>query len=345
MEIAVVGVPGVGKSLALKAMGASEDEATAKKATSRLVVPVPDARIKYLSSVYQPKKTTYARIQFREASGLGVDTPKGTADIRNNVQGSDALLVVVRDFEFFDEAPDPAAEATGVLEELLTLDYMVASNRLERIAKATKQGKKSETPAEDAAMGEVMAILEEGKPLLGNLSEETATLLKNYAFLTLKHVVVLLNSDEDRASEASPTDEPFDRYPAFRAALPIEAEIAELETEEEKAEFLADLGIEEPVLHKVIHSFYAAMELIPFFTVGEDEVRAWTIRRGTKARDAAGEIHSDLSRGFIAAEVLAYDDFVTYGGFKEAKAKGKVRIESRDYIVKDGDIMNVRFNV
>ena len=345
MEIAVVGAPGVGKSLALRAMGASEDEATGKKSTSRLVVSVPDARIKHLSSIYQPKKTTYARIQFREAGGLGMETPKGTADFRNNVQGADGMLVVVKDFEFFGEAPDPASEATALLEELLTLDYMVTSARMERIAKALKQGKKSETPAEDEAMQEVMAILEDGKPLLGNLPEETAMLLKNYAYLTLKHVVVLLNSDEDRASDPSPTEQPFDRYPAFRAALPIEAEIAELETEEEQAEFLADLGIAEPVLHKIIQSFYAAMDLIPFFTVGEDEVRAWTIRRGTKARDAAGEIHSDLSRGFIAAEVLAYEDFVTYGGFKEAKAKGRVRIESRDYVVADGDIINVRFNV
>jgi ribosome-binding ATPase len=345
MEIAVVGVPGVGKSLALQSMGASADEASGKKSTARLVVDVPDARIKHLSTIYQPKKTTYARIQFREAVGLGVEHTKGTADFRNNVQGSEALLVVVRDFEFFGEAADPAAEATSVLEELLTLDFMVASNRLERIAEAKKKGKKPEEPGEEEAMQEVMAVLEAGDPLLGRISEETALMLKNYAFLTLKHVVVLLNSDEDRASEPVPAEAPFDRYPAFRASLPIEAEIAELETEEERAEFLADLGIKEPVLHKIIQQFYAAMDLIPFFTVGEDEVRAWTIRRGTKARAAAGVIHSDLSRGFIAAEVLAYDDFVTYNGFKDARTKGRVRIESREYEVKDGDILNVRFNV
>ena len=344
MEIAVVGVPQSGKTLAIQAMGGHHDEAGGKKGGDRLVVPVPDARIDHLSSIYKPKKTTYARIQFREAAGLGQEHQKGTADFRNQVQGADGLLVIVRDFAALGEAPEPAKEATKLLEELQTLDYLLASGRQERLDEAKKKGKKPE-PGEEEALKEVLDILEAGQPLADRLSPEALAHLTGFGFLTRKRIVVLLNTDEGRVHDPVPATAPFDRYPTFRASLPIEAEIAELETPEERAAFLADLGIGEPVLHKVIQSFYKALDLIPFFTVGEDEVRAWTIARGTHAKEAAGEIHTDLSRGFIAAEVLAYAEFVALGGYKEAKAKGRVRVESRDYVVQDGDILNIRFNV
>ena len=343
MEIAVVGAPQAGKTLCLQAMGGRADEG-GKKGAARLVVPVPDRRVDVLSKAYEPKKTTYARIQFREAAGLGQEHQKGTADFKNVIQGADALLVVVRDFEFFGEAATPQAEARAMLEEMMTLDFMAASSRLEKLAEARKKGKPVDA-REAEALEHVAALLEEGKVLEEHVDAESAQILRGYAFLGMKKVAVLLNCDEGRVNEPIPTGAPFDRVPTFRACLPLEAEIAELESDEERQEFLAELGVDEPVLAKVIRGYYGSLDLIPFFTVGPDEVRAWTITRGTNARDAAGEIHSDLSRGFIAAEVLAYDDFVALGGFKEAKTKGKVRVESRDYVVQDGDIITVRFNV
>jgi ribosome-binding ATPase YchF (GTP1/OBG family) len=346
MEVAVVGAPSTGKSLALQAMGAKASDAGGRKGSGRLVVSVPDARIDHLSSLYQPKKTTFATIEFREAGGLGLGEQGGAmgGEFRNQIQGAEALVVVVRDFELFGEAPDVRKSAQAILEEMHTLDYVLASSRLEKMEESRKKAKPVDA-LEEAALKEVVGLLEAGTPLFGGLSAESLEKLRGYAFLGLKPIVVLLNTEEPRATSPLPAGVPFDKVPTFRACLPLEAEIAELETAEERAQFLSDLGIGEPVLHKVIRHLYAALDLIPFFTVGEDEVRAWTIRRGTVARAAAGAIHSDLERGFIAAEVCAYDDLKALGDYKACKAHGKVRVESRDYVVRDGDIINVRFNV
>jgi hypothetical protein len=309
-------------------------------------VRVPDERIDKLARIFSPKKTTYAEINFcdvpgehgAEKTGLSM---KGLQQIREQ----DALCLVLRDFAnpAIDGDPNPVGDLEAFHTECVFADLEAVERRLDR-------ARKEKAPAlEQAAFERMHKVLENGHPLRSIPSAELDRApLRGYGFLTDRPLLVALNRGEDRAAEPMP-DELATRLAALEAAglvlsASVEAEIAGLNADEQAA-FLEDLGLHESALSRFIRTAYGLLDLIAFFTVGPDEVRAWTIRRGTRARQAAGRIHSDLERGFIRAEVMPYAVFMEFGSEHAVKEAGKFQIEGKDYVVADGDIMHVRFNV
>ncbi|MDR3154192.1 MAG: DUF933 domain-containing protein, partial [Deltaproteobacteria bacterium] len=250
------------------------------------------------------------------------------------------LLIVLRNFPFPGEAaPDPAKDAAAVESELLVTDYVTVEKRLERMAEERKKGKKGDG-AEQELLELAKSSLEENRPLRGEKKIASAPQLRGFGLLSAKPALLIVNSPDD-------ADDSF----AIASSLPqmtlrgsLEAEISRLDPGE-ASEFLADYGLSEPGRSRVVKTVYSMMELISFFTVGEDECRAWTVSRGEDALAAAGKIHSDIRKGFIRAEVVSFDDFKACGGFNEAKKKGLFRLEGKTYVVADGDIVHFRFNV
>src|SRR5579862_3211734 len=329
------------------------------------VIGVPDPRFDYAVENCHPKKATPASIEFTEGGARiernerqGQRDKFGT-DFFASVRTVDALILVVRAFE--DEsvpAPsggvNPLREAEQILEELLLADLTVVESRLERLEKSRLQ--KRQTPGEAAehqVLDRIKAHLEALSPVRTlELSEDERRSIRSYAFVSGKPLILVANVGEADAGEENPEGLEGLAEFAQAQALPliplcakVEMEVAQMAPEEER-EFLEAMGIAEAARDRLIRAAYAALGLISFFTVGEDEVRAWTITRGTNAVGAAEKIHSDLARGFIRAEVIAFDDFKSAGGcWDEAKAAGKMRLEGKEYVVKDGDILHVRFKV
>lgn len=293
---------------------------------NQAVVQVPDPRLSVLTRMERSRKTVAAQVRFVDIPG-GVSSAQGLAQLRE----MDALAVVVR---CFGADPSPAADLTSVRAELLLADLAVvegASSKAERRAR----GKPS---AEVEALQRAEAELDEGRPLReAGLSEAEASILRGISPLTLKPEVVVANLEEG-------TPVPAELAEAAGVYASIEAETAEMEPEEAQA-LLHEFGVKEPGLEKVIAACYQALDLITFLTTGEDETRAWEVRRGAKAPEAAGIIHTDLERGFIRAEVISYDELVAAGSMDAAKSTGKIRVEGKDYEVREGDIVHVRFAV
>lgn len=346
-RVGILGLPQSGKTTLFEILmqGAGAAAPPGASAKDRVgVLKVPDPRIDRLSAMFQPKKTTYAQIQFVDSAAAGQGKPGKGADLFAGVRQCDALVAVVRDFENPAvpslKGVDAARDLRDLDSELVLNDLAIAETRLERIEKELRIGKK-EAAAEGEALRRVKEALEAEKPLREvDLAPEEARLLRGFQFLTLKPLVVILNQDD--ASTRTP--------PALgRGALGValrahtEREIVSLPPEE-RAAFRAELGVTEDGLSVVIRACYELLGLISFFTVGPDEVRAWEIHRGDSAVDAAGEIHSDLARGFIRAEVVAYADLVELGGHAKARDKGVLRLEGRDYRVQDGDVLEIRHN-
>lgn len=346
MKIGLVGFAGSGKTTVFNTMTGLHVPVGYGGELRLGTVRVPDERIDALSKIFAPKKTTYAEMSFCDVPGEhGADkkglTPKALQQIRDQ----DALCLVVRDFvnPALEGDPDPVQDLENFHTECVFADLEVIERRLDRM-------KKENAPKQDQLVFEKMrAVLEDARPLrLLPSTEVDRTPLRGYGFLTDRPLLVAINRDESRAAEPMP--------PTFEARLrelgaaglvlsaSVEAEIAGLPAEEQAA-FLDDLGLHESALARFIRTSYALLDLIAFFTVGPDEVRAWTIRRGTKAREAAGRIHSDLERGFIRAEVIPYTVFTQYGSEHAVKEAGKLQLEGKEYVVADGDIMHVRFNV
>lgn len=329
------------------------------------VIPVPDPRFDHAVSVCRPKKVTPATIEFTEGGARiergerhGQGDKFGT-DFFVNVRNMDALILELRAFDdptvpVPPEGINPLRDAEKVLEELLLTDLTVVESRLERLEKARAQ--KRETPAEAAehqVLERIKAHLDALQPIRTlALTEDEQRSIRSYAFVSGKPLILAANVGEgDIGSDTPPAVAPLAEFaaaqhiPLVTLSAKIEMEVAQMAPEEER-EFLEALGIAEAARDRLIRTAYAALGLLSFFTVGEDEVRAWTITRGQHALDAAGKIHSDLARGFIRAEVMAFDDFQASGGcWDEAKASGKMRLEGKEYIVKDGDILHVRFKV
>jgi GTP-binding protein YchF len=309
-------------------------------------VRVPDERIDRLVGIFSPKKTTYAEMSFCDVPGEhGSDkkglSPRGLQQIRDQ----EALCLVLRDFDnpAVEGAPDPAGDLEGFHTECVFADLEIVEKRLER-------AKKERAGSQEIAAFELMRqTLEEERPLrLIPESDLDRGLLRGFGLLTDRPLLVAVNTSEGRA--AAPMPEGLERRigelgaAGLTLCASVEADIAGLEAEEQQ-EFLKDLGLSASALDRFIRAAYGLLDLIAFFTVGPDEVRAWTIRRGTKARRAAGKIHSDLERGFIRAEVIPYETFIEHGTEAAVKAVGKLQVEGQDYVVADGDIMHVRFNV
>ncbi len=322
-DIGLVGVPFSGKSTlftALTRAGSHGGQA------SVAVVPVPDPRLRVLTEMERSKKTVPAQVRFVDVPG-GTSSAQGLAKLRE----SDALAVVVR---CFGADPSPARELADVRSELLLADLAVVESALEKGLKRAKG-----RPGPDVhALQRAKDALDAERPLRdAGLDDQELAHLKGIAALTLKPEVVIANLEEGDELMA-------ELVGAVGVYASIEAETTEMEPEEARA-LLEEFGVSEPGLERVIAAGYGALDLITFLTTGEDETRAWEVRRGARAPEAAGAIHTDLERGFIRAEVISYDELVATGSMDAAKASGKLRVEGKDYVVQEGDILHVRFAV
>jgi GTP-binding protein YchF len=322
-DVGLVGVPFSGRSTlftALTRAGSHGGQANVA------VVPVPDPRLGVLTEMERSAKTVAAQVRFVDVPG-GVSSAQGIAKLRE----ADALAIVVR---CFGADAAPASELASVCAELLLADLAVIEGALE---KAEKKARGKPGPEVDA-LRTAKAALDAETPLAdAGLSEVDVAELRGIAPLTLKPAVVVANLEEG-------TSVPAELPEAVGVYASIEAETAEMEPEEARA-LLEEFGVEEPGLDAVVAASYRALDLITFLTTGEDETRAWEVRRGATAPEAAGVIHTDLQRGFIRAEVIAYDELVAAGSMEAAKAAGRIRVEGKDYVVREGDILHVRFAV
>jgi GTP-binding protein YchF len=321
---------------------------------------VPDGRLDRLTAMYNPRKRVPATVEFSDLAAPGHG---GTAQTLIDViayKNADALVHVLRAFEdpaipHPSGAVDPSRDAQAMEDELILADLALAERRLERLEKDLKKTRSPEFERERDVLAVCRSALEEGRPLRAlSLHGDDLKRLRGFQFLSAKPLLLVINLDEsaltaaaltlDRASDAAGIRSFLSRAGTAAVAVcaKIELEIAQLEPPDAAA-FLADLGLTETGLDRVIRASYDLLGYISFFTVGEDECRAWSIPRGTVAQVAAGEIHSDIARGFIRAEVVAYDALVARGSMAACRDHGEVRLEGKDYVVQDGDIINFRF--
>ena len=346
MKIGLVGFAGSGKTTVFNAMTGLGVPVGFGGEVRLGTVRVPDARIDELSRIFSPKKTTYAEMSFCDIPGEHGAEKKGLSPrALQQIRDQEALCLVLRDFPnpALDGDPDPMGDLEAFHAECVFADHEIIERRLDR-------ARKEQADAQEVASFETMkAALEEERPLRSVPAEElNRDHLRGFGLLTDRSLLVALNRAEDQAAEPLPPDLESRVSELHAAGLvlsaSVEAEIAGLDAEDQVA-FLEDLGLGESALARFIRTAYGLLDLISFFTVWHDEVRAWTIRRGTRARLAAGRIHSDLERGFIRAEVMPYETFMEYGSEQAVKDAGRLQVEGKDYVVADGDIMHVRFNV
>ncbi len=365
MKVGIIGLPGAGKTTLFYALTRGEGSPAGGGSNALVaVVPVPDKRYDFAIDLFKPKKRTPATIEFTDGAaqvGSGTGASGGQkfgSDFFVGIRSVNAIVQVVRAFES-PSNPDPVnplKDVNAVAEEFLLADLQVIENRLERIKKqlATRKGGAVVPEViEQQVLLKLKETLDDFKPLRGlELTEDERKIIRNFDFLTFKPVIIVANIGEaDIASaETLPLLQPLrDDCVATGTQLIVlcaeaEREVAEL-PESEQADYLEAMGIKEAARDRLIRAAYKALGYMSFFTVGEDEVRAWTIPVGSNAVTAAGRIHSDLARGFIRAEVLAFDDLIALRTMEAAKAANKLRLEGKDYGVHDGDILNIRFKV
>jgi len=346
MKIGLVGFAGSGKTTVFNAMTGLDVPVGFGGELHLGAVRVPDQRIDTLSRIFEPRKTIYAEITFADIPGEHGAEKKGLSrKALQQIRDQEALCLVLRAFPnpALEGPADPLADLEAFHAECVLADLEIVERRLER-------GKREKAnPLELAAFEMMRAALEAERPVRALPPEELhREQLKGYALLTDRPLLVAVNVAEDDAGQPLDPDlaERIRQLDAAGLVLSasVEAEIAALPPEDQ-ADFLADLGVNESALARFIRTAYGLLDLISFFTVGKDEVRAWTITRGTSARQAAGRIHSDLERGFIRAEVTPYEVFMEYGSEQAVKDAGKLQLEGKDFIVSDGDIVHIRFNV
>ena len=358
LHAALIGFPSAGKSTLFQLMTSAKDAPRGKGETAVGISRVPDPRLDRLTALFNPKKRTPATIEFTDMIAPGRTGAAALVDVAG-YKNADALVHVVRAFR--DEtvphpsgSVDPARDAQAMEDELILADLGVVERRLERLEKEGKKSIKApDLEVEKELLGRCRAALENGQPLRAlGLAGDDLRRLRGYQFLSAKPLLVVLNLDEADVEAATSVDRAAEKTgtTAFLAregtrAVPvcskIELEIAALEPEDAKA-FLADLGLGESGLDRVIRASYDLLGYMSFLTMGEDECRAWSIRRGTSALDAATEIHSDIARGFIRAEVVSYDTFIARGSVQACRDHGEFRLEGKEYVVQDGDIINFR---
>jgi GTP-binding protein YchF len=359
LRCGIVGLPNVGKSTlfnALTAAGiAAENYPFCTIEPNSGVVPVPDARLAALDAIVHSAQVIPATVEFVDIAGLvrGAAQGEGLGNkFLAHLRETAAELHDVRCFEdsdvvHVDGALDPLRDVETIETELVLADLDTVERRLDRVRRAARAGKK-EDQAEAAFFEALSEHLSEGRPARSfEVPNEQADTMRESFLLTAKPVLYVANVDEAGLTGDSEAVATLERHAektgagVVRVSARIEAELAELEPEE-KGAFLADLGLAEPGLHRLIHAAYALLELITYFTAGEKEVKAWTIRRGTLAPQAAGVIHTDFERTFIRAEVIPYGDYVANKGEVCARAAGKMRVEGREYVMQDGDVVHYR---
>src|SRR5882672_3504869 len=350
MKIGILGLPQAGKTTLFQALTRGQAQATSSRGEKVHLgsVQMPDRRLDHLGTMYQPKKFTPAKVDYVDAPALETTgRERGALAALTALRDVDAYALVVRAFEdpsvaHVMETVDPARDAGWLLGELLLEDLAVVERRLERIEKSVKVGKKPEDPNEYEALKLAKAALESERPVsAAGLSPAQERSIRGFQLFSARPWIFVVNADDEqmKAGEGAMTEAISGRFPSFRAIA-----LASM-PEEEAREFMGVLGIEEPGLTRMIRICYEALGLLSFFTVGPDEVRAWTVRDGSTAPQAAGAIHSDLERGFIRAEVIGYDDLARAQTMAKAREQGLLRTEGRDYRVRDGDILNIRFSV
>lgn len=340
MKLGIIGKPQAGKTTIFEALTKTSVETHPRKESRLGTVAVPDARVDALSKMYQPRKTIYAQVAYMlPAPAEHVKESAKEQSIWTQARDCDALIHVVRNFTGFGTDPTPQADIRAIDDELIFSDLVVVEKRLERLALDQKRGKKP-SPEEITLLKQCHDHLNQEKPLRDIPELAGAHALRGFAFLSGKPMLLLANNAEE--DDARPEWLPQNNGLVVRGKL--EQELSQMATEE-AAVFLEDFGITTSAMDRVIARSYHLLGLISFFTVGDDEVRAWTIGRNTVAQEAAGEIHSDIQKGFIRAEVVAYDDLMTAGNYAAARKQGTVRLEGKTYAVNDGDIINFRFNV
>jgi len=356
MKVGIIGLPQTGKKTLFQVLTGSELREQAGPAK-----PIPgtaeirDPRFDKLVAMYEPNKAVRARLELVLLPKMEQESiSKG--DIFKDIADVDALCHVIRAFEddsIYHSAGsvNPVRDAETVGGELIMHDQIFVEKRIERLEATLKKIKDEKNVKEIELMRKMQAHLEEEKPLrLLELSDEEEPLIRSYPLITRKQLILAFNVAEDQLGDATLLERMAeqcrrDKMEAMLVSAQVESEIVLLDSEAEKAEFLRDLGIEEPALGIMTRLCIQALGLISFFTVGKDEVRQWLVRRNAPAPVAAGVIHSDLQRGFIRAEVMKYEDLVEYGSEAELKKVGKMYLQGKDYIVTDGDILNIRFKV
>jgi len=361
MKTAIIGLANSGRTTVFNALTGLNLEVTSYPIISSVpyvgVVKVPDSRITRLTEIFKPKKSTQATVEYIDYIGLTKGDPDQNRKVFDLIKDADALVHVVRGFE--DESVshpmgsvNPGRDAETVELEMIFGDLELVEKRLDRMEEGAKRGKKPDEIEQKLLLKCKEALENESALRDLDFTEEEQKAMRSLQFMSIKPQLVVINvSEEDMNSERTKASlQSISEYFSGRYVKvinlcgKIEMEIARFSEDEAKA-FLEDLGIEEPALNKLIHLSYDLLGFISFLTSGEDEVRAWTIKKGTDAQHSAGKIHSDIERGFIRAEVVAYDDFITHGSMAAAREKGLVRLEGKTYEVKDGDIINFRFNV
>lgn len=365
MKLGIVGLPNVGKSTLFNAITqAGAESANYPFCTIEPnvgVVSVPDNRLNKLAEMYNPKKVTPAVIEFYDIAGLVKGASKGEGlgnKFLSHIREVAAILHVVRCFEdtnivHVEGSVDPLRDIETINLELIFSDLEVLERRIDKTSKAARSGDKR--AQEDLQLMEKLKVhLENGKPVRTcDMTDDEKILVEQFFLLTSKPVLYAANISEDdliNGYENNPYLKKVVDYANSEGSevIPICAKIEEeisLLDDEEKNDFLSDYGLEEPGLNRLIKASYKLLGLISFLTAGSDEVRAWTIVNGTKAPQAAGKIHTDFERGFIRAEVVSYEDLISCGSEAAAKERGLVRLEGKDYVMKDGDVVNFRFNV
>lgn len=364
LSVGIVGLPNVGKSTTFNALTKAQNAESANYPfctiePNKAVVPVPDERLKELAKVVNPQKIVYSTIDFVDIAGLVKGASKGEGlgnQFLSNIRQTDMILHMVRCFEdknitHVEGEIDPLRDIQIMESELIFADISQLEKKIEKLTRQAKSDKKAKSVLEIA--NELKSHLEELKPISTFLKKDNKDFIelnKELRFLSAKPIIYAANVDEEGLLEDNKYVKEVKEHAkevgadAIKICAKIEEELISLD-EDEAAEFLADLGVNESGLEKIIKTAFKRLGLINYFTAGVKEVRSWTIKKGWSAPKAAGVIHNDFEKGFIRAEVISYEDFIKYKGEQGAKEAGKMRLEGKDYIVQDGDVIHFRFNV